>query len=240
MAEQTYALAKDGIYGQANGAYADALSAIPDSGVTRWEWEDDSDTTTAVDSWGSNAGSITGATYVSDPAYGSLGLDLDGTDDTVEDSDFPLITSNEVTIVIFAKPDVTHDARVFHTDESGSWGQQRIQFNSDGSLTYQIGDGSGSSGSQITRSSYDTDQYVMLAMTANENTGEFTAYYNDTEVGTNTEWGAFGPATAPLGIGADIENSRNYFDGTVDDFRYYSTELSQSELSDIYANSTAP
>jgi len=41
MAEQTYALAANGVYGQANGVYQDALSTIPDSAIwhSNTDWD---------------------------------------------------------------------------------------------------------------------------------------------------------------------------------------------------------
>lgn len=56
-------------------------SAIPDSVVSLYEYEDDSDTSTAVDSEGSNDANITGATYDTTAKVGSLALSHDGDDD---------------------------------------------------------------------------------------------------------------------------------------------------------------
>src|SRR6056297_2572190 len=64
----------------------DAGPEIPDSGVLRYEFEDDSNTTTAVDSWTDDThtaydGAINGATYTTDAKVGSMSLSFDGTDD---------------------------------------------------------------------------------------------------------------------------------------------------------------
>jgi len=52
--------------------------AIPDPVVSLYEFEDDSNTSTAVDSEGSNDLNINGATYSSTAAVGSLALSHDG------------------------------------------------------------------------------------------------------------------------------------------------------------------
>jgi len=52
-------------------------SAIPDSLVSLYEFEDDSDKTAALDSAGDNKASISGATYDPDSAVGSLALNFD-------------------------------------------------------------------------------------------------------------------------------------------------------------------
>jgi len=59
----------------------EAAPDIPDSVVSLYEFEDDTDTSTAIDSEGSNDLSISGATYTSTAAVGSLALSHDGSDD---------------------------------------------------------------------------------------------------------------------------------------------------------------
>jgi len=82
MAEQTYALSQSGVYGLANGAYADALSAIPDSAIHRWPYDEGSGSTVA-DSIGSADGTINGATWTSGTWVGGYALSF-ATDDYVD------------------------------------------------------------------------------------------------------------------------------------------------------------
>ena len=56
-------------------------SAIPDSVVTRYTFEDDSDTTTATDAVGSNDATLNGGSFSSDASAGSFAWSSDGTDD---------------------------------------------------------------------------------------------------------------------------------------------------------------
>lgn len=60
-----------------------SVGAIPDSGLLRYEYEDDSDTATAIDSWNNNDGAISGATYTTTAEQGTLALDFDRTDDYI-------------------------------------------------------------------------------------------------------------------------------------------------------------
>jgi len=65
---------------QTSGGVAQTV-AIPDPVVSLYEFEDDSDTSTAVDSESSNDLNITGATYDTNSKVGSLALSHDGSDD---------------------------------------------------------------------------------------------------------------------------------------------------------------
>ena len=69
------------------------ISAIRDSVVTQYEYEDESDTTVAVDSIGNNDATITGAAYTSsDAIVGDFSLRHDGTDDvTVSENTVDLV-----------------------------------------------------------------------------------------------------------------------------------------------------
>jgi len=103
MAEQTYALAKSGVYGQANGAYADALSAIPDSGMFQSPiyqfWAGEADESDGTSGFGfpevlaglSDASASGGPIYREDQAGFAAG-EYDGVDDGHDftpDADLP-------------------------------------------------------------------------------------------------------------------------------------------------------
>lgn len=55
--------------------------AIPDSVVTRYTFEDDSDTTTAIDAVGSNDATLNGGSFSTDSAVGDFAWSQDGTGD---------------------------------------------------------------------------------------------------------------------------------------------------------------
>ncbi len=81
MAEQTYALSQSGVYGLANGAYADALSAIPDSDIHQYRMEEGSGTSLS-DSRGSVPATLFGGGWTtSSRSFFDHATVYDGTDD---------------------------------------------------------------------------------------------------------------------------------------------------------------
>lgn len=84
---------------QNNGVVAvtdTAGSAIPDSVVTQYRYEDDLDTTVAVDSVGSNDANLpSGSSYDTTSRCGSLALSLDGSDEAVSQSTVDLYNSGD-------------------------------------------------------------------------------------------------------------------------------------------------
>jgi len=87
MAEQTYALAKDGVYGQANGSYVDALDAIPDSALLHFPFGERTDSTLVEELEGAD-GTANGLTNVSGDWWSGYAEDGDGTDDYGDLSDW--------------------------------------------------------------------------------------------------------------------------------------------------------
>lgn len=71
------------IYKAHDSLTVDTGSAIPDSVVTQYQFEDDSDTTTTTDAVGSNNGFIMGGSFDSDARCGSFAYRSDGSDDRV-------------------------------------------------------------------------------------------------------------------------------------------------------------
>jgi len=71
------------------------FSAIPDNVVSLYEYENDSDTTTALDSKGSNDANISGATYTTSANVGSLALDHDRTDFTQSQNTVDLVAGGD-------------------------------------------------------------------------------------------------------------------------------------------------
>jgi hypothetical protein len=86
----------------------DVNPKIPDSVITQYDFEDDSDTSTAIDTVGTNDGTITGAAYDTDARCGSLSMYFDGTDDGIESKNsvdlMGVGTANEASIATFIKP----------------------------------------------------------------------------------------------------------------------------------------
>jgi len=226
MAEQTYALSQSGVYGLANGAYADALSAIPDSGVARWEFEQD-----VTDSWGDNDATNNGATYTSDAQVGDHALSFDGTDDNVQTSAPVLGRDNGFSYAIWAKPDALETVPFF-ADENSGIADVRNNFGLDSDGTLRFDQFPPSGGSLNSTNSISTGEWSLVGVTVSSSR-DVTFYIDDSEAGTGTGEDYSGDSPDWTTIGARVEEGR-YFDGTLDDPRVYDKELTSSEWSNLY------
>jgi hypothetical protein len=122
--------------------------ALPDSELGQntfayYQFTDDGDTSTLSDFEGSNDGSISGMQYVSDDVAGRVVGEFDGTGDLVDGFAWPSLSAYTVGIIV--KP----------LNVSSNWGgtdtifssrnNNSLDIRSDGSSTWQIFHGSGSS-----------------------------------------------------------------------------------------------
>lgn len=210
--------------------------AIPDSGVSRWEFEDDSDTTTAIDTWGNNDGAINGATYTATSAVGSSALDFDGTDDDVDLPTYQYsgpwsfsfwVNIDSISLAGYIYGDVNSN------DESGVRFYTN-DFDSTPKITFRQRSSTGSDIFKIGVSEFAvTGSYQMATVTSDGST--VTVYRNDAnQVGSASVSTAGTIGTNPFfGIASGFSG---YYDGQLDDFRIYTKELSSAEVSSLYNN----
>lgn len=236
MTEQTYALAKDGVYGQANGAYQDALSAIPDSGVLRYAFEDDSETTVAADSFTGGThtaydGTISGGSFTSTNSLeGSLSLSLDGTDDYVSYPDGARVAAHDSEWSVgvrFRLDSLPSSGNVYtlwrpgHRDYNISvtdTGDVRI-FSWDGSANSVLAGVSVSAGS------------VYHAVGSSDGGGGYTI-----DVDGTSNSGSLPAPNSTSGVnsfGAQANQARNYTPGDIDVCDLYDKELTATERSNL-------
>jgi len=223
MAEQTYALAKSGVYGQANGAYADALSAIPDSGVSRWEYEQD-----VTDSWGDNDGTDnTSAGYTTDAEVGSYAKSFDGSDDYVTVPELTVFDGSFSLAGWMYFDDVSSDASLATGDkDTGGGGMPWALWWDPGSDAWRIFDGSSSVYSSSTAS---TGIWYHLCWTHDGSTS--TLYVDATDEGS----GSLSPsASGTTDIIGAADTSAKLIDGALDDIRLYDKELTSTEVENLY------
>jgi len=116
------------------------ISEIPDSVVTLYEFEDDSDTTTAIDSFNNNDGTINGATYTTTSAVDSLALSFDSGDTVV----FPTLISDttvDLSVSLYVRADSFNGdfEPVFQVEATGSSSSSiQIQTMSDGRIRWMV------------------------------------------------------------------------------------------------------
>jgi len=209
------------------------FSAIPDSVVTQYRYEDDSDTTVAIDSVGSNNGDITGATYSASSRCDSLAIETDGSDDDV-------ISQNTVDLVASGDSDACGIATFVQSDGTNSRFNTPIAWRVDGNnklrvavdsgtfiAQFQVG-GNGAvvdSGVAISSSSY---QHVGVSLTQSEFAilvdGTVEATQSHSQDITN-----IGAASYSVGSRGGDEN----FGGLFDNSTFSNSELTEAVASEL-------
>jgi len=223
MADQTYALAQDGVYGQSNGRYVDALDAIPDSGLehhydaTEISVSDGS----AISSWTDQAGSLDLAA-VGDPTYDATALNenpciiTDGTDDGLAADGSLYSQPNQIFIVAQT------------LDNSGfsvfidSYSKVSHEFQSDDGGGYRA-----NAGSTVDFGSTDTNPNIYSLLFDGGNS-QFRKNGN--------QIGSADPGTDSLGalaVGYRRSGPSNYHNARFGEILVYNRDLSASETSDI-------
>jgi hypothetical protein len=199
-------------------------SAIPDSVIHRYNFDDDSDTTTLVDSVGSADGSISGMTYTSNQAVSGLAGDFDGADAEVE---LPTAEGLPLSFTFSLYPrDVSGTSNTF-----AAWG---FNFGADLGFVIKVDAGSlnivsGDSGS-VTGGTLNADTRYNIGVTVSD-TWEFTGYIDGAQVINETIQAQGFDTTSYIGS----EGGNNYADCIIDNFDVDNTVLSQSEIQDRFS-----
>jgi hypothetical protein len=207
----------------------------PDSVVTQYRFEDDSDTSTAIDSVGNNDGDITGSpTFDTDSKCGSYSLLCDGNDDEVVSQstvDLPNNgTSGELSVSGFVKLDDTSSVNevpfgyyvdnnnmlILIKDANGVW-EAFLQINGTNYSLETSTSPSTSSYDQVTVWADSTDWGIII------NGSEQSDTHNDdpTNIGTGNLYAG------------QISGFLNEFDGRLDNISYANERLSVSDADSL-------
>lgn len=210
------------------------VAAIPDNGVLRYTLDNsDTNSGTSVDSWGSNDGTINGATtgvsganqtYTTNEAYS-----FDGTDDyiAVPDGTFSFFT-NAYTITMWLKPDSVSDGYLFVPQaDADMW----VNYNplGNGKIQHHIYDGS--SYNAISSTTLSTGTWYFVAAPFD---GSLAEIYVDGSKESEASGGLISKSTSPNAIGGLVAENKGYFPGDIDDVRVYDKALSATEISNLY------
>jgi len=206
-------------------------TAIPDSGVTRYEFEDDSDTTTAVDSWGNQPMSLNGPSYTATSKYGDSALDFDGVDDTGTSPHDDSLYDSAFSVSLWVYPNGTYNNYTvvnYDDNDNRNWGIGWANITSDSAYELWINDSS----VIVADGSYPTSgEYVNFIITYDGSLSTF--YINSDEIGTHSETiNTTGNGTLFANVNGG--NRGDYGDYILDDVQYHNKELSSSEVSNIY------
>jgi len=205
--------------------------ATPASGVSRWEFEQD-----FTDSWGTNDGANNGATFTTTAEVGTYAAAFDGASYV----DFGAFGDglDEFSVGAWIRPDaLAGDMPILMRDGGG--------IRNDRHWALRIDDASGTIGmvafdasnNQITAMSsgtVSTGSLVHVAGTVGGTTA--TVYISGSADGSdsNASYGAQPTSAETVKAGGDNVGGYDFYDGIIDDPRFYNKELTATEVSNLY------
>jgi len=214
------------------------FGAIPDSVVSYYKFNDNSDTTVAIDSVGSNDGTINGPTYTTAAIEGDNSLQYDRSDDFVNlgnDSSFDY-NGSAVSLSIGINTTNTSDKMTLWNSRDGSTREswQNLNINSDGTLAVALRDGDGNILGSSTSSAPGVRDGNDHFITAAIDDGNNVRFYVD---GSLFEEVSFGSANAFSQV-TDIYLGRRLdgplpFDGILDVASYADSQLTLGEHQEL-------
>jgi len=226
------------IDGQQTAGFVD----IPDSGVSRWTFDDaDTQSGDALDVWGNNNGTINSATtgvsganqtYTTNEAYS-----FDGTNDYVNaGTDSSLNPSSAMSVALWMYPtQKSNTARLMGRWNTGS-GTTKSYILGIHSPTNTLEFSWNSSGS-FNRVGYDLSNIstgIWTHYVATFDNGSVIQYLDGSQVNSGSGGSTIETGTAPTVIGDLDDVNTSPWAGDIDDPRFYDKALSSTEVSDLY------
>lgn len=229
---------------------------VSDKLLLRYKFEDDSDTTTALDSatsYGDSTaqnGAINGATYVTDSKDGTFALDFNGASNYVN-CDSPVFTDDTTQPLSFSAWVKRRSSKrhiVIARNDGGNDDYQGYSSRIDSGNSYEFiirtSDGTAANAGKQTDMTLNENQWYHLVATysGSQTASGITLYVDGSDVSesitTDESLSAQTTTTQPCAIGADnvTNTARSFADAIIDDARIYRKELTSSEVSSIYDN----
>ena len=210
------------------------ISAIPDSAIHQWRFDEGSGTT-ANDDIGDLDGSISGSTFVSDNnGVGEFVLDFDGTDDHVDYEEVPSEiqgSNTEFSIAITAE-----DLDSITVDGSNrpiiwSWDSRSTLAFEGGDLVWYVDD---QTGVGISQNDIPSGR---VRVCATHDNGSHNLYINGSDDNLFSSGVAPDTTGGNMRIGAlqDRVDSEFHYEGILDNPIIYDKELTQQEVDDDLA-----
>ena len=208
-------------------------SDVTDGLLSKWELDGD-----ATDSVGMNGGTATNVSYQS--GYIGQAASFNASSSIVEIPDSSSLSQPTFSVSAWvnlnATSSGTDDIRVVASKNNGYSDRAFWIVHWDGEWQARVG----SNAVTVNGGPSATGAWTHLVLTYSGSSNQFNFYVDGVLKDTNTE-STLGGGTAPFRIGAEATNNR-VFDGLIDDVRYYFTELTASQVSDLHAwdGTTAP
>lgn len=215
--------------------YTLVASAMPDSVVTQYRYEDDSTPSTAIDSVGSNDGNISGATYTSSSAKGSFALSFDGTDDTVTSgSTIDLSASGNsagASVGGYFNPDSTSNQVPITWGVDGD-NYLSVEITSNGNWAVRAQSGSGTFTRARSTVSVSTSSYTKVFACADSGGDIYLIVDGTEEARTSFEGDITTIGSGDLRVGARVKGS-TFYGGLADNSSFATEGLSPSQTSQV-------
>lgn len=218
--------------GTARAVVLSRATDIPDSVVSRYQFNEGSGTT-ATDSVGSNDGTISGATYTTTAQEGSHALDFDGADNEVDlgwlgpyDTD-----TFSVSLVVNSDNISSGDRDAYLGNYDGSFPQVKISNETSNTIEFRCRDSSNSAIPSWGSAQSNTWYHIVGVRDGDT----FTLYVNDDQKDsvTNSSMAAdLRNGNAHVGARAD---NNDYTDGIIDDVMFANGAWTASQVSDVFS-----
>lgn len=222
------------LYEWGSGDYAEPADN-DDGGVSYYSFN----SSNALDQWGTNDGTVNGATYVSDGGPREDGAySFDGADDYITGS--PLLNESAGTVSLWINPDNSLGSAIEHfygfREESGklfsmqNYNNGNTYWGWNGSTDYRV----------IISDNYPTNTWLHATLTWDSNDNETILYWNGERRGSAGYSQLFTNDTYRGAIGARNKEGaiEEYFSGDIDDVRFYNRALDSWEIQEIYQYGT--
>lgn len=211
-------------------------STIPDSGVARYNFEQD-----VVDTWnGLNGTDNTSAGYITDAAVGDFGKDFDGIDDWIDLSSvagsggYQNMAESSFSVAIWVRTNSSAiNGRLWEKRSTSNFNRVFSLFIDNGVFANVY------SGSVQGTTTVSDGEWHHCVLTYGDGDGEWKLYTDGSLEDTSTSIDAnFGPGNDVMKMGTrsgDDGSNSGYFGGALDDARPYTKELTAQEVSDLYS-----
>lgn len=217
-------------HGGARHGLHDSLFAMPDSGVLRWDFNEGSGST-ANDIWGSNNGTINGATYTTDAPEGSHALSFDPTNTEDVQGGATGESTDGISIAFWFRSSNTSDLLTAVKHETSGDPYVRFDGNiSSGEINVRFWDGS--TADMVETSSGVLDGSYHHAVGTRASNAEIELYIDGGSVGTSNAGTNSATLDGTMKVGQN-ENNR-WWDGEIDLVDVYDKVLSDTEASNLY------